>query len=264
MQFLIVLVIVKLASSFRSNSVGNKLHRNMIHFAADEDEKTVIVPITADVQDVLDRIVNLLSTKAPSSPDFVKENGISLDTEQVELKNTLDRQYEKMLADIRGTALTEVEKSSYFNIIMKEIKTTSEAPSMDTGLVKTRQFCDDAAPYCIIYGTGAIGQRLKNSVKDMGKAVEAKFAEGNALATMPENEINFIVKGAKTIILAADNKPPEQKGGWFGSDSNDEFSCISAKGLKRLLNAAMNERNKAAKPYNVCQIGIISNFYFLI
>ena len=76
---------------------------------------------------------------------------------------------------------------------------------------------------------------------------------------MQENEINFAIRGAKSIIIATDNdKVNSNSNGWFGSGNgnSDDITDLPEKNLKRLLNAVMNERNKANANYNTKVIAL--------
>ena len=99
-----------------------------------------------------------------------------------------------------------------------------------------------------------------------------KVIDGEYLGVMSEKEIEFAVRDVKTIIIVADSKKIESKGGWFGSKAkepvptrdeigpvninNEEWDhLLNEKSLKKLLNASMKECNKNSKNIKVISIG---------
>jgi hypothetical protein len=78
---------------------------------------------------------------------------------------------------------------------------------------------------------------VKEKLGFLGKAVDVRFIDGSLLSTMPDSELKFAVKDAKTLIIAADAAPPAKEPGWF--DKEEPFSVLSEKSLKRLLNTVV-------------------------
>lgn len=142
----------------------------------------------------------------------------------------------------------------------------------------TTLFSGKSGPYLLVHGSGVVGQQILRKMKKMQKSIDLKVINGESLGILTEKEIEFAVRNVKTIILAADSKKVESKGGWFGnkekdkkaelisnlnkgivsSASNDDIDCevtgeisntdwdqlLNEKSLKKLLNATMKESNK--------------------
>ena len=121
-------------------------------------------------------------------------------------------------------------------------------------------FSARASPYLLVYGSGIIGQEMLKKMKQMGKSIELKVLDGDFLGIMTEKEIEVALRNVKTIIIAADSKKVESKGGWFGGgnkgspvgsnnveainiNNNEWDQLLNEKSLKKLLNATMKECN---------------------
>lgn len=211
-----------------------------------------------DVQEVLQRIMSILATKSPAVASISTSQ--ANDLLDMSYSDVLNSQYKKILDNIRDSPLTDLQKMRFtteLNMTMIDLKEgisnadefqKSAKQQMETGILKTTLFSEKSGPYCICTSQGSVGLSLQALTKSMGKAVIAKFIDADQLTTMQDSELKFCTRDAKTIIIAADNKAVPKKG-WF--DSDPEFSGVTAAGIKRLLNAAMNERNRSPDPYNV-------------
>ena len=126
----------------------------------------------------------------------------------------------------------------------------------------TLLFSEKSSPYLLVYGSGVIGQTTLQKMKQMGKSIQLKVIDGDFLGVMSDLEIEAAVRNVKTIIIAADSKKIESKGGWFGGGnkdaktnaggdgviniSNEEWNqMLNEKSLKKLLNATMKECNRS-------------------
>jgi hypothetical protein len=86
-----------------------------------------------------------------------------------------------------------------------------------------------------------IGQEVMRKMKSMGKSIDLKVIDGEFLGAMGDKEIEFAVKNVKTIIIAADTKKIESKGGWFGGGSKKDEKAELIKALNN--NVIMNNLN---------------------
>lgn len=73
-------------------------------------------------------------------------------------------------------------------------------------------------------------------MKSMGKSIDLKVIDGDFLGAMSEKEIEFAVKNVKTIIIAADSKKIETKGGWFGGKKDDKSELIKNLNNNNIMN----------------------------
>lgn len=126
-------------------------------------------------------------------------------------------------------------------------------------------FSARASPYLLVYGSGVLGQETLKKMKQMGKSIELKVLDGDLLGIMTEKEIEVALRNVKTIIIVADSKKIESKGGWFGGgnkggavssngveainiNNNEWDQLLNEKSLKKLLNATMKECNNGGNP----------------
>lgn len=142
----------------------------------------------------------------------------------------------------------------------------------------TALFSGKSGPYLLVHGSGVVGQQILKKMQKMQKSIDLKVLNGESLGILSEKEIEFAVRNVKTIILVADSKKVESKGGWFGNKGNDKKTelinnlnkgivsssgsddndcevngeitntdweqLLNEKSLKKLLNATMKESNK--------------------
>jgi hypothetical protein len=105
----------------------------------------------------------------------------------------------------------------------------------------TLLFSEKSSPYLLVYGPGVIGQEVMRKMKSMGKSIDLKVIDGEFLGAMSDKEIEFAVKNVKTIIIAADSKKIESKGGWFGGGGKKDEKAELIKALNN--NVIMNNLN---------------------
>lgn len=106
-------------------------------------------------------------------------------------------------------------------------------------------FSEKSSPYLLVYGPGVIGQEVMRKMKSMGKSIDLKVIDGEFLGAMSDKEIEFAVKNIKTIIIAADTKKIESKGGWFGGKKDDKAELIKALNNNFIMNNLNTNDNSA-------------------
>lgn len=239
----------------------------------DGDRIKTIIANSGDVESILQEVMSLVATKASASASTSLTASSSsssalkakLDEEAIQSINAIQSSFQNILANLQdSTKLTAKEKgilNAEINLIMEEVKGSTmnvvgfaeSKGRLDTSVPQTAVYSPQCAPYCVVYGPGPVGQELMNTLKGLGKAADVRFLDGESLAVMQEAEINYAIRRAKAVIIAADEAPkkkPNGGGGWFGLggvDSTETSACVvNDKGLKRLLNAAMKEKQKAS------------------
>lgn len=272
--FLVLLSQVVLAILYQPSRVRTPVSRHnsrlfsSINENNEEEERIVqIISEGKDVQGVLGDIMQLVSKKAGVITDNKIETDEKIKSNTIKLENS----FENIMNALNSSKRSELEKSrltAEISLLYEDVKSSpdniqslNEAQNkrLSNMIPKTSIYSPSCAPYCIVHGPGPIGQGVVEKMKSLGKAVDVKYIEAEYLNVMQESEIYYAVRGAKTIIIAADDKQPEKKKpGLFGGNNNEDVSMciIDSKGLKRLLNAAMNERNKSPIPYNVKVVGM--------
>jgi len=213
-----------------------------------------------DVKETLSKLMDVLGPLAPSQYQDEVEN------EEILFAKVEDG-FSKILSGIKSSEMTPMERKMLIteaNMILTEVKTKGGIQNVgaispnkiNVNIPKTSLYSDQAAPILLVYSLGGLGQATLTKLKSFGKAIQLKILDGESLTVMQESEINFAMKDAKTIIIAADAKKVETKKSWFGGGSDDEWQpLLNEKGLKRLLNAAMNEANKNGKNIKVVSVG---------
>lgn len=220
----------------------------------------------SDVEDVINTITQSLSKVAPSK--YSKSSTFSDDTGLLELD--LKQMFNKILSDIRETSsLSNIDKAFVISetaSILKDaldnnLSTRSEG-KLQTTLSKTSVYSDNAAPIVLVYGPGPIGTKMKEIADVLGKTASIKFINGEYLNAVKDSEISYNVREAKTVIIACDDKAAnlgdsKSSGGWFSfggtsssSDASEFKYCIDSKGLKKLLNAVLNDQKKRIGDYS--------------
>lgn len=269
MQLIFLLVLAQVAAGFLFppyQRCRTRLFNNVNENNEDEEKIVQIISEGRDVQGVLSDIMELVSKKA----GIITDNKIETDEKIKNNVQKLEKSFENMMNALSVSKRSELEKSKLtaeINLLYEDMRSSpdniqslneAQTKRLSTAIPKTSIYSPSCAPYCIVHGPGPVGQGVIEKIKSLGKAVDVKYIEAEYLNVMQESEICYAVRGAKTIIIAADDKQLEKKSGLFGSSSNDDTSMciINSKGLKRLLNAAMNENKKSSIPYNIKIIGM--------
>jgi len=205
------------------------------------------------VDDVINKVFELLSSKS----------GVDLNANEEGDIESVNSQFDKLINDMKKSSLSDMEKSVYFteatlamNSLERNSKTTT-LPRLDPGIPSSKLYSESSAPYVCCYSSGKIGQRLKQAFKELGASVNVKYLDADVLLGLPENELRFIVRGAKTLILATDIEgKSNSKKGWFdlggdNNNNNDFTSALNSVGLKKILNAALSEQSKSTDAYPI-------------
>ena len=193
-----------------------------------------------DVKDVLAKLMAALAPSSPSAAGTATEDEITVQTVQAT--------FDKILANVRSSDLTPMEKSMLMteaSMLLDDVKQQGNMENIaGSGLTskqalgvyqpRTKIYSESSAPWVLVYGPGLIGQATLAKLKSLGKAVDLKLIDANSLTTMQDSELNYAVRDVKTIVIAADSTPSKE--GWT--------PLLTDKSLKRLLNAAMNDRNR--------------------
>jgi hypothetical protein len=213
-----------------------------------------------DVNEVLAKLMATLAPRAPSGMDSTTGD------DEITVAS-VEASFNKILSRVRDSSdLTTMEKSMVMteaNLLLDDVKQQGGTENIATSGLSSKQklnvyqprtklYSESSAPLVLVHGPGLVGQATLAKLKSLGKAVDLKLIDGDSLAVMQDSELNFAVRDARTIIIAADSKPTAAKsgGGLFGggggssSGEQDWTPLLSEKALKRLLNAVMNDRNR--------------------
>lgn len=214
----------------------------------------------SDVKEVLAKLMATLAPRAPSAMDS------SAGDDELTFAS-VEASFNKILSRVRDSSdLTSMEKSMVLteaNLLLEDVKQQggteniaasglSSKQMLSVYQPRTKLYSEMSAPIVLVHGPGLVGQATLAKLESLGKAVDLKFIDGEVLATMQDSELNYAVRDAKTIIIAADSKPTAAKsgGGLFGgggggnSGEQDWTPLLDERTLKRLLNAVMNDRNR--------------------
>ena len=215
-------------------------------FAFEQNKEDGSWSDTSGVKDVLSQILESIK------PVASKELGGSV--EDLTLEDVASR-FQKIFADIKDSSqLTEMEKRMLYTEASFTLK-DAEAKDGNANLYalgasnrlssatfKTKIYSQTTSPVLLVCGPGPVGQKLLELGKSLGKSAAFRFLDAEYLAVVQDSELSFAVRDARAIIIAADCK---------GGDKSGKPFVVDSKGIKRLLNAAMNERNKSTKSYDV-------------
>jgi hypothetical protein len=168
------------------------------------------------------------------------------------VQQSLSNQLSKLLDDLKESKLSELDKK----FVMGEAKSTYDdilkygplkqeiSGSLTTNIAQTRLYADSFGPVVLAHGNGPVGEKMKDIAKTLGKSANIRLLDADAIGSMRDSELNFAVREANTVIIAADS-PSEESKGFFGSSSPPERKyCMDAKNLKKLLNAVMNDQKR--------------------
>lgn len=225
-------------------TVRSSFHLNVDQSSSPPDSS----PSTPKVDDVISKVFELLSSKS----------GVDLNADEEGDVESLNNQFNKLITDMKKSSLTEMEKSIYFteatltmNTLKQNGKSSIALPRLEPSIPVSKLYSDSCAPYVCCYSSGKVGQRLKQAFKELGASVNVKYLDADILLGLPENELRFIVRGAKTLILASDTDIKSGKKGWFDSGSDGFTSSLNSVGLKKILNAALSEQSKSSDSHPI-------------
>ena len=216
-----------------------------------EDDENPIIPPKFDfeaVDYVLGEITKLIPSIEPSDNPDLTINDIQTKFDSIFNKIKDDSEIsieakERMALEL-NIALNSISGANEMILDVQTDKLRDEIPP-------TSIYYSARAPYCVVTGSGPIGQALKSKLNELGKIADVRYIDGNSLNILPESEIKFAVKEARTIILASDAASTTGKsgGGWFSKEEN--FNVINEKGLKRLLNMIVKDRGSLNSPPSI-------------
>ena len=173
--------------------------------------------------------------------------------------------FESLLASLRqSTTLPAQDKMTIFAEASMMFKASTEDiranvddfsysksfPGIPVDKPATAVYSPARAPVVVVHGPGPVGQQVMEILKSLSagaKAASFKVLNGKLLSTIQESELAFMVRDAQSIIVAADGVPIVKKG-WFGlkDEVAEAEPVLNSKGLKRLLNAIMNDMKRTA------------------
>jgi len=180
--------------------------------------------------------------------------------------DNIQKSFDNILLSLKETtSITTNDKTSLLteiNLLYSDIKLSKDnmimmmtMNSISNSNSKTSLYSSSSSPYCIVTSNGIISNDINKFFNDLGKAARVTYINTNNLPIMPDNELNYAIRDAKTIIIINDNDNTNKgNSNWFNNNNdNDSITDIielPEKSLKRLLNAVMNERNKSSSNYN--------------
>lgn len=218
--------------------------------------KVSAFPEDFENRDAVDEVIKELSAKIRAmSRVNVDTNSIDEDMSIKELQQSFSQAF----ADLKQQSLSEIER---MNVAMEAMRQADEEvgqkaaqqdalKTLPIDYFKTSLYSAATAPVLIAYGSGPVSERVMQISKGLGQAATYQYVDAAQLNIITEAELKYAVKNVKTIIIVADGKDTI-KSGWFGAQEVVEAEpVITDKGLKRLLNAAMNEMNRQQSPIKV-------------
>jgi hypothetical protein len=188
-------------------------------------------------------MAKLMSVLAPRAPDA---NGAGTD-EDASLES-INEKFKDILSSIRSSDLTERERafiSTEANLLLEDARqqgglrnivnsSAGRKQALELSRAKTSIYSEATGPICLVYGGGPVGQAVYAKLKSLGKAIQLRVIDADALGVVQESEINYAVRDARSIIVAADAKTAEKKSSWFGDKTENEMSfVVNEKSLKR-------------------------------
>lgn len=225
--------------------------RNQQVFAFEQSKEDGSWSDTAGVKDVLSQILESIK---PVASKELAESTVPL--EDLTLEDVKSK-FQKIFSDIKDSSqLTEMEKRMLYteasftlkdaqakddNANLYALGAANRLPSAEATF-KTKIYSQTTSPVLLVCGPGPVGQKLLELGKSLGKSAAFRFLDAEYLAVVQDSELSFAVRDARAIIIAADCKE--------GGKSGKPF-VVDSKAIKRLLNSAMNERNKSTKSYDI-------------
>jgi hypothetical protein len=189
----------------------------------------------------------LLASLAPKAPKTLSSGSGSEDEEELSVE-TVQEKFKNILKSLALSELSEGEKafiSAETTMLLSDVSQQGGLQNIGSSLATSRRletpkfrtsiYADTAAPICLVHSGGVVGQAVLAKLKGLGKAARVKYIEAESLAVMQPSELNLAVRDARTIIIAADAKKVEKKGGWFGSGGSDSEMdlVVDEKSLKK-------------------------------
>lgn len=189
---------------------------------------------TSAVDSVLADIKSLLALRAPSQGSDASVNEALVAGQMAALLGQLVSSGDDMRTEL--TVLKRgLEEGGVEGVGKKALGALPSAPAATL-------FSSGRSPVAVVYGSGPVGQSVLARLKALEPAVRVRRVEARTLLALQDSELSFALRDARTVIVAADRAPSQQTG-WFKDES---ASDMDAKGMKRLLNAVMVERNRGA------------------
>jgi hypothetical protein len=200
---------------------------------------------TSSVDFILGEIKTMLKPTAPLGSGKGQDPGVNEDD--------LSAQYSALLAQLGGkdaatvkTELTMLQQNLEQGGIdsITDFKALGASGTLSTPTPRTALYSAATAPYCVVYGDGPVGTRVIEMLKGLEPAAKFKRIDGKSLAVMQDTELTFALRDVRTILVCTDTAA-SQPTGWFAEEPTP---ILDQKKLKRLLNAAMAERNRGSVP----------------
>jgi hypothetical protein len=219
------------------------------------------------VEKLQSRIINL---PAPDSSGIRDDLELKLSAQRLQL------QYQDALQLIQKQhTLSEMEKLTLL-LQAREIADQKQAESTMTEKDLKKNLLPIEMPSAPLYsivnaptiliaiGSGIVSQELEKMVQHLGSTGNFRFVKIKQLNILNEQELTYLLKDVNSIIIAGDRSLNEEgaekarnnNNNWFNfgsklaaNNNNNNLGqeldmLLDARGLKRLLNAAMSELNQ--------------------
>ena len=247
----------------------NKRARNLPLLAsAGDDDGDKIINVYADSRDVdavIAEVMKLVNRRANlnngENIEITKTALVESDEKIGNSLNVIESSFKTIFSNLKGSeTLSSSDKNTLFTELSLLYSDLKESPDnvvsykdfstkkLQETIPKTSIYAESAAPYCVVFGPGPVGTALVATLRSLGQAAEVRYIDGNALSSMQDSELKYAVRGGKTVILACDDAGSK--------DGITPFkSVVNEKGLKRLLNAVMVEKNNRQDSAKVVTLG---------
>jgi hypothetical protein len=231
--------------------------------------KNILETLGGEVDFIMDEIKQTLSKVGGGEID-INDNSI-VDDDSTEMK--LNQGFSKILSDIQSSdKLTTTQKRFLFaeaTLAIEDVKDSNDINNFKNSLsasldktrrlecqkIKTTLYSPLYAPYVIVYGPGPVGQALYTLTQKFGNRADFKFLKADQLSIIPDSELLYILRDAKSIIIAADTDLSNNNNNgnsWFTlTSSNSKNTVVNEGSIKRLLNTVNLIRRKSSDSYSV-------------
>jgi hypothetical protein len=221
----------------------------------DNAEYEKFIANTSDLKVVLDQLMERIGKNVSMSQPSSKTSGGA--EEIAEAKLIIQGQFATLLADLRASSLSSSEKKVVFASLLvrdllytietSEVAGAKDLPSMPTNVVKSSILNPAIGSIVFVHGTGLVSQKCLEMIDILGKTASIKKIPVDSVSVMSDKEFEYALRGARSIIIAADAPPlATLEGGgmrWFGGTDDVPKLTLDGTRLKRLLNAAMKEKS---------------------
>lgn len=137
--------------------------------------RDVIISNSKDVKEVTDLMIKTLSNRMSTK---LQENDTrqSVDAQRESFENLLTDQYKKLIADVKETSLTDLEKAlviAEVDLTIADVRQSTDnlmslndakKKTINIPIFKTTSFSEASAPYLVCYGPGKVGQSVSVDV----------------------------------------------------------------------------------------------------